>query len=159
MNEAIEHKKQKQKAASTASRKVDASQPTPSAYYLSDGIPTILSSSVTERTPLTQHTDTSPIAIECIHDKNSSYQFEGAQPSHTKQTLQVLVSRDSQNSEVKSRISGYRSFLSLANVPNHETFPEQPTETPSGTEIETDIAKELEEAADTVQPDEGDDSV
>lgn len=157
MNEAIEQKKQKQKAA--ASRKVDASQPTPSAYYLSDGTPTILSSSVTERTPLTQNTDSSPIVIECIHDKNSSYRFDGAQPSHSKQTLQMLVSRDSQNSEVKSRIGDYGSFLSLANVPNNETFPDQPTETPSGTEIETDVAKELEEAADAIQPEQGDDSV
>lgn len=44
-------------------------------------------------------------------------------------------------------------------VPNNETSPDQSGEPPSGTEIETDIAKELEEAADIVQPEQGDDSV
>lgn len=42
-------------------------------------------------------------------------------------------------------------------VPNNETSPDQSGE--PGTEIETDIAKELEEAADIVQPEQGDDSV
>lgn len=104
MNEAFEQKKQKQKAALASSRKPEPKQHTPlSTYYLSDGTPTILSSSVTERTPLTQHTDSSPVVIECGHDI-PSYRFEPSQPSHVKQTPQMLVSRDSQNSEVKSCI-------------------------------------------------------